>query len=477
MVRNDAGLLIRDAEVFGHGRADVLVEQGRIARIASRIEPHDCRLIDARGGALLPGLHDHHIHLAGQAVRAQSVWCGPPGVADEGQLREALAQAPGSHWIRGIGYHESVLGSLPDAPALDVLVGKRPLRMQHRSGRMWLFNSAALDFLVTANDPPPGMEREHGRYTGRLFDEDAWLRRALGSVPPDFSEASAELARLGVTGLTDMTPQNGPAMAGHFASQRKSGALLQSVTLAGTLELDDTIPDGWICGPVKLHLHEADLPVFEEAATLIDTAHARGRAVAIHCVSEVEIVFALALLDRAGVMPGDRIEHASVATDAHIVQMACMGVAVCVQPHFVAERGDRYLVDVEPRLHGDLYRLQSLRDAGIPLAGGSDAPFARPDPWAAMRASVSRKTEAGRIIGADEALAPEQALALWLADSRDFSRQREISAGAYADLCLLAHPWHEARERLVSEDVVLTVASGEIVHEIVDQSPVERRSR
>jgi predicted amidohydrolase YtcJ len=226
-----------------------------------------------------------------------------------------------------------------------------------------------------------------------------------------------------------------------------------------------------------LHLHEAELPPFEEAVTLVASAHQKDRAVAIHCVSEVEIVFAMAILESAGVHPGDRIEHASIASGEHIAQMACMGVAVCVQPHFVAERGDRYLLDVEPRLHADLYRLQSLLRAGIPLAGGSDAPFASADPWAAMRAAVHRQTAAGRLLGPEEALSPEQALALWLADPSDLQRQRKLEAGAPADLCLLDRSWAEARPRLMADDVALVLASGEVVHDRVDQPPFERGPR
>jgi predicted amidohydrolase YtcJ len=477
MARQIASLLIRDAEIFGHGRANVLVEHGRIARIGQGLACETGRVIEARGGLLLPGLHDHHIHLAGLAVRAQSVWCGPPQVTNEAQLREALAAAPGPGWIRGIGYHESVLGKLPDARALDALLADRPMRMQHRSGRMWLLNSLALELLLAENEPPPGLEDEHGRHTGRLFDADEWLRMALGSTPPDFATISAELARLGVTGVTDMTPQNGPEVAAHFASQRASGALLQSVTLAGTLNLAQAPQHGWSLGPVKLHLHEAELPEFENAAALTRAAHEQGRGIAIHCVSEVEIVFALALLEHAGALPGDRIEHASIASHDHIARMAELGLSVCVQPHFVAERGDRYLADVEPRLHDDLYRLQSLRAAGLAMAGGSDAPFASHDPWAAMRAAVSRRTAAGHTIGQDEALSPEQALSLWLADPADHSRPREVAQGAPADLCLLSRPWAQTRSRLCGDDVLLTLASGQIVHDRVDQPPVERSPR
>ncbi len=475
-------LLIRNAQLWNGSssgkRADVLIEDNDIKRIGTNlaVELAD-RVIDADGGLLLPGLHDHHIHLAGLAVRGQSVWCGPPQVVHGADLSAALRSAPGLGWIRGIGYHESVLGGLPDAAALDDIIPDRPLRMQHRSGRMWLLNAAALDMLLAQTDPPQGLERESGRFTGRLFDEDAWLRSALRSAPPEFDTISHELARLGVTGITDMTPQNGPEMARHFAEQRQSGTLLQRVTMAGTLELADARQVSWVLGPVKLHLHEADLPPFEEAVVLARDAHHQGRALAIHCVSEVEIVFALALLEEAGSLPGDRIEHASIASPEHIARMAAMGLAVCVQPHFVAERGDQYLTDVEPRLLDELYRLQSLRNAGIALAAGSDAPFASHDPWAAMRAAVSRETASGQNVGLWEALTPEQALSLYLADPADLTRQREIAVGAPADLCLLCCSWDHARERLSGNDVALTLASGRVVHQLVDQAPFERRSR
>jgi predicted amidohydrolase YtcJ len=193
--------------------------------------------------------------------------------------------------------------------------------------------------------------------------------------------------------------------------------------------------------------------------------------VAIHCVSEVELVFALALLDAAGARQGDRIEHASVASPELAARMAALGLAVCVQPHFVAERGDRYLADVEPRHRGDLYRLRGLADAGLPLAGGSDAPFASADPWDAMAAAITRCTRGGRIIGGEEALTAEQALALYLADPRDLARQRRIAVGEPADLCLLDRPWSAARARLRADMVRATFVSGRLVHDRVDQPP------
>lgn len=500
-------VLIRNAEVWGHGLADVRIEGGRIASIDPpwdgegdreavegaidrtlrpaesplRQPLRDChlpvpgRILNANGGALLPGLHDHHIHLAALAAKRASAWCGPPEVTTRAELAAVLAQ-PGEGWIRGIGYHDSIMG-LPTARDLDALVRDRPVRLQHRSGRMWLLNSLALDTLLHKAPPPPGLEIAAGSFTGRLFDEDDWLRTALSASPPSFGEVARELARFGVTGLTDMSPRNDAQIAAHFAAEMVSGSLPQRVVLAGAASLADIAPGPWTLGPAKLHLHESALPDFAAASAFIAAAHHRDRAVAVHCVSEVELVFALAAFEDASPCRGDRIEHASVASDELIGRIAELGLQVVAQPHFIAERGDDYLRDVDPRHHGELYRLRAFLDAGVTLAAGSDAPFGRPDPWAAMAAALSRQTASGITIEAAEALTAEEALALYLADPDDLTRQRTIAPGAPADLCLLDRPWTEARGALSAERVAATWISGRLIHDAVGQAPLQRGLR
>jgi predicted amidohydrolase YtcJ len=339
---------------------------------------------------------------------------------------------------------------------------------------MWLLNSLALETLLANAAAPPGLEREDGRYTGRLFDADDWLRQALGSQPPDLSAVSRDLAARGLTGLTDMSPRNDPSMAQHFAAQTEAGALVQHVTLAGTLDLAGAEPRGWNLGPAKLHLHENALPEFDHCLGFIRAAHQQGRGVAVHCVTEVELVFTLALFEAAGTVAGDRIEHLSIADPNHIARIAALGLPVCVQPHFITERGAQYLRDVPPADHSHLYRLRSLAEAGMRLLGGSDAPFGSADPWAAMAAAVARQTDGGTIMGADEGLTPERALALYLADPAAPWDERNLTVGDAADLCLLDRPWSDTRCNLASTGVRLTLIGGEVVHDRVDQSPVKR---
>jgi predicted amidohydrolase YtcJ len=463
-------MLIRRAELESGAICDIRIEGERITEIGTLAPLPQEQTIDARGGLLLPGLHDHHIHLAALAASLSSVWSGPPAVTNAELLAEAL-RVPGAGWIRGIGYHESVAGML-NVDTLDRLVPDRPVRIQHRSGRMWFLNSAALSELLARQSPPPGLEHDGTRFTGRLFDADAWLQQALGSEPPSFAEVGARLAAVGVTGVTEISPGNDARMAAHFARETLSGALPQRVLLAGKLELSEADASTNVqLGPAKLHLHDAQLPALADAVSFIARAHERGRVVAIHCATQAELLFALAALEEAGVCRGDRIEHASVAPDFAVARMAELELAVVTQPHFIFERGDRYLADVEIHAQPLLYRLRAFLDANVTLAGGSDAPFGGFDPWHSMAAAVSRATANGQTIAPSEALTPEEALDLYLRLPHRLDERRHVTVGAIADLCLLDCSWQRARTDLSSRHVRATFIGGRLLFDRIDQPP------
>jgi predicted amidohydrolase YtcJ len=448
-------MLIVGAEIEGGEIADVRIQHGVVAAIGRLHRRTDEPILEAAGNLLLPGLHDHHIHVPALAASLSSVRCGPPQVTDFDSFVACL-QVPGNDWVRATGYHESVAGML-DAATLDRIVAHRPVRVQHRSGRMWFFNSAALDALLSRSAPPSGLDRN----AGRLFDDDGWLQRTLGSTPPSFEAVGAMLARWGVTGLTDMSPRNDAFMARHFIRENAIQALPQRVLLAGKLELTEADTNRRVLlGPAKLHLHEAALPPLEEAAGFIRSAHERNRIVAIHCATEVELVFALAALSDAGVAPGDRIEHAAVASELAIADIASAGLAVVSQPHFIRERGDRYLKEVDAYARPLLYRLRAFLDANVALAAGTDAPAGVPNPWASMAAAVSRHTQSGASIGPAEALTPEQALDLYLRAPQTLNQRRRAAVGTPADLCLLDRSWAEARKSLASVQVRATFVEG-----------------
>ena len=65
------------------------------------------------------------------------------------------------------------------------------------------------------------------------------------------------------------------------------------------------------------------------------------------------------------------------------------------------------------RTRRDLYRLRSLLEAGVTVAGSTDAPFGGSDPWQAIRAAVDRRTLSGAALGQDEAVSAEVAISLF----------------------------------------------------------------
>ncbi len=448
-----SGLLFRAAEVIGRGVVDVHVN-GRIVSVQSvgAGRPGDVEIIECDGAALLPGLHDHHLHLLASAAAAVSVPCGRPDVNDRLELRAALTRAEARNgWVRGVGYDEAVAGEL-DGTALDELTGPVPTRVQHRSGALWMVNSAGIEQLGLASARADGIERDGaGHPTGRLWRLDGWLRTRLGPTPPpDLHLLSCALASYGVVGVTDATPDlTASAIAALTSGVR------QRLTLLGC----DTAVSGTVQGPRKVVLADHDLPDWDTLRRLIIAA--RPRPVALHAVTRTSLVLAVAVLDELGSVPGDRIEHAAVAPPESVRRLAALGITVVTQPSLVRERGADYLDRVDPNDLDFLWPLRSLLDAGVRVGLSSDAPYGRLDPWGAIDAAVRRRTIDGRSIGSRERVTAWTALRAYLTSPTDpGGRERLVADGADGDLALLDRPLAAALDQPADVRVRLTTVNG-----------------
>ncbi|QCQ92365.1 amidohydrolase family protein [Rhodococcus sp. SGAir0479] len=434
------GLLIRGAEVAGRPGVDVLVEGERIVAVGAELPTVGHTVVDADGGALLPGLHDHHLHLHALAADADSVRCGPPHVRDGAALAAALATAPGDGWIRGVGYVETVAGEL-DSAGLDALCRDRPVRVQHRSGAVWILNSAAAALVGLDSAVHPGVERDHhGRATGRVWRADTWLRSRLPETgPPDLTAIGDELARYGITGITDATPDLSETSLAALLAAAASRAIPQRLNLLG-VALDAAVEpvSGVTVGAYKIVLADSGLPDIDALIATVARAHAADRPVAVHCVSREALLILLAVFAETGNVPGDRIEHGALIPVETLGTLRGLGLRVVTQPGFVAHRGDDYLQRVDAADLGDLYRCRSLCDAGIGLALSSDAPYGPLDPWRVIAAAADRRAPDGRRVGPAERITTRAALDLYLAPLDDpGAAPRVVGRGARADLVLL----------------------------------------
>src|SRR3712207_2657767 len=189
-----------------HPSADsVAIADGRVVALDAP-RSSAARAVGCRGGVLLPGFVDPHVHLLAAAAALRSVDCSPRSVRSIGEIQRRVAGAvdAGDGWVRAVGYDESALveGRHPTRWDLDAAAPHRPVRLLHRSGHAMVLNSAALARVgihIGSEEPPGGVIDRRvgdGAPTGLLIDMDAVVEPY---VPP---LSAAELIR-GMRGLSD----------------------------------------------------------------------------------------------------------------------------------------------------------------------------------------------------------------------------------------------------------------------------------
>ena len=432
-------MLIQRATLLDGTTTDIRLDD-RITEVGKELATHpDEPVFDAAGATVIPGLHDHHVHLRSAAAALTSTRVGPAEVHSRADLAKALNQAEvrSDGWIRAVGYHEAVAGPL-DRAVLDEVSPPVPVRVQHRSGVLWTLNSAGLALVGLANHPD-----------GRLRSADRNWSDTLQRDDTGLSDVSRQLCGYGVTGVTDATPDFDVGDVVKLIEAHRHGELLQRVHCLA---------------PGKRILHDADLDL-DELTEFIAYRHAQDAPVAVHCVTAAQLVVTVAALRTAGTHPQDRIEHAAVVPDDTVATLADLGVTVVTQPNFVAERGDQYLADVPPDEQHELWRLASLKDAGVPVALSTDMPFGDADPWAVVRAAVRRTTAAGAVLGNDECVSAREALTMFFGTVGRPTEHRTIAPGQPGDVCVLAAQPDAVLAELDAGMVRATIIAGELVYE------------
>ncbi|MGE0539141.1 MAG: amidohydrolase [Dehalococcoidia bacterium] len=435
----------------------VTIASGRIVAVDAPAS-ESVAVVDGRGGVLLPGFIDPHVHLLAAAAARRSVDCSPRSVRSIAELQRRIDEAAAASrdgWIRAVGYDESALaeGRHPTRWDLDAAAADRPVRLQHRSGHAVVLNSLGLAVagITIASDEPPGgvIDRRitDGEPTGLLIDMDAVIERA---VPP-LSETelvaglrtlSDDLVRAGITAVQDMTHRNDHTRL-VLLDRVVNAAAFAPHTLPSA-----TRPNIAGNGPVKLMLPEATGPDAAFAARFrhtVASAHQEGRQVAIHTVTHAGFSLALdAIADAFAGAPRPnhrhRIEHASIAPPPLMERTGGLGVVVVSNPIFLYESGRRYRATVPPDQLPHLYAVGTLARSGIVTAAASDAPVVRPSPLLGVHAAMTRRDAEGAILpgdpaGLDDALAMVTRSAAYAAFADD--RFGTIAPGLPADLVLL----------------------------------------
>jgi predicted amidohydrolase YtcJ len=411
-----------------------------VAIVGDRIGPPDAEgeRIDLGGATVVPGLVDAHVHFPSWALGRRELRLFGTRSRSEALERIEAAEKPTGGWLRGRGWREEEWpdGERPTRAALDEVTGDVPTALRAHDGHTLWVNSAALAAGgAAAGADDDGILREHDAWD--FFDTYAAATPAetLDAVRAGIPAAHAA----GVTGVHDKDGARGAPEA--FAALREAGEL----TLRVWQSLPDPDParggyvkafmDGTLGSRTALLLGGGGMRLMgpEGLAEVIRGAAAAGMPVAVHAIGDLANREALDAFEATEDLwrplgLRHRVEHAQCVHADDVARFARLGVTASVQyTHATSDR------ELAARLWADrldrAYPFRQLLDAGVRLAGGSDAPVEELDPLAGLRAAA----ECG--ISRDEALTSFTSNPAWLEGAE--GRRGALSPGFDADLVVL----------------------------------------
>ncbi len=172
------------------------------------------------------------------------------------------------------------------------------------------------------------------------------------------------------------------------------------------------------------------------------------------------------------------IIHANFFTQDAARRAAGLGVIADMQPAWLFKDGDMILDVLGPRWARTFHPYRTLIDAGVIVNAGSDHMVILDDvesinpynPWLAMAAMVTRRTERGTIVFPEEAVTRGEALRCYTANNAFATFEEDIKGslepGKLADFVVLDRDFFTCpAEEIGHVRPVMTVVGGEVVYE------------
>jgi predicted amidohydrolase YtcJ len=513
--RDDDGpvdLIVYNAKVYaGDGSAGfqeaVAIQGNTIFRVGSnreikRLVRRQTVVVDAHGGAVVPGFNDSHIHFASGSLALSEVnLLDAPTVEQISAKVRAFADAHRDRpWVTGLGwYYTAFAGGLPTRQLLDQLVPDRPAYLTAYDGHSAWANTAALKIAgITRATPNPKngiiVKDAAGEPTGVMKEAAMALVRSFVPKPTDAERLNAirngirEAHRFGVTSVQNANgtaedielwgelrrkdelklrmyhalsagPDFNEAAADRFEqTRRKYGddALLKT----GIVKLmTDGVIESHTAAMLQPYANRPTkgLPNFtpEELNRIVALLDKRGWQIMIHAIGDGGIRMALDTYEaaaQANPAPArhrrHRIEHIESIDPADVPRFAKLGVIASFQPFHANPDPSMSTVwseNIGPQraAHGWLWH--SIARAGGRLAFGSDWPVVTMDPRVGLQVAVNRLSPKGEPAGG---WLPEQKLSMKAAidaytsgaayASFDEQRKGTLARGMLADVVVLS---------------------------------------
>ena len=509
-------------------RGNTILRLGTTAEISALRGP-ETRVVDARGGSVVPGFNDAHVHFVSGGLALGDVDLA--GLTTLRQVQAAIAafatEHQGEGWLKGRGWLYSPFpGGSPTKAQLDEIVPDRPAIMDCYDGHSVWVNSKALALAGITKDtrnPPNGeivKDPRTGEPTGHLKEAATALMDKVLPQPTETDMRAAIKAAATYAnqfGVTSIQNAGGTIeeMALYEAAKRDGDLTVRTYLAfsasAATTEADaDRMVETWNrlgddatvrSGIVKMYadgviesrtaamlapyensqssgapnLTAADL---ERVVALLDK---RGLQVQIHAIGDRAIRMSLDALERASsVNPAPargrrhRLGHFEAVADEDIARFGKLGVIASQQPMHVA-LGDMNQAkpsgpwpdNVGPERYARAWAWRRIMAAGGRIAFGSDWPVAPLEAGQGIWLATTRVTLPG---GTEQPMQMADAIrgyTSWPAyASFEDHRKGTLEPGMLADIAVLASDVF-ARPPRTATDVVVqtTVFDGRVVYE------------
>ncbi|MDY3561381.1 amidohydrolase [Gemmata sp. JC673] len=507
---------------------DRIIKVGADADVKALAGPAT-KLIDLKGGRLVPGFYDSHVHfLSGGQSLAQIDLKDAQDETEFGKRLTAFDKnTPRDRWIvGGLWDHDRTFkGELPTAALLDKYVKDRPVFIQRYDGHMGVANSAALKragITAATKDPSGGViyRLADGKTpSGVLKDNAMGLVDRLIPDPGDEEILEAVLAAqkaaaaVGVTSVQDLDGSSAETRRKLFRIYQKlarEGKLTCRIDLRWPISAykelanagltadfgSDFVRVGGVKGFMDGSLGSSTAKMFapyeggasntgvyvtepDTMRSYIRGADAAGLNVCVHAIGDRANAVLLDLFADVARQNGAkdrrfRIEHAQHLRPEDYKRFKDLRVIASMQPYHVIDDGRWAEGRIGPKRCASSYAYRSLLDAGATLAFGSDWPVAPLNPLVGVDAAVNRRPLDGKHTNGwfpEQRITVPEAMEAYTLGSAFAGFQEpdrgSITVGKLADFVLLSRDIFSAaeRDRIGTAHVLLTVVGGKVVFE------------
>jgi hypothetical protein len=482
-------------------RGNQILAVGTTAEI-EKYRTEETEVLNARGGAVLAGFNDAHVHFLSGGESLDRVNLFEAETVEEAQsaIREFAAAGGNRPWVLGRGWlYGTFPGGLPTRAQLDEVVWDRPALMECYDGHTAWVNSKALALAgITAStpDPPNGLivRDAKGEPTGVLKESAQRLvadllpkpsrdekleliRKAVrhaqsfgvtsvqnAGMTPDEFELYAELERRGELGVRMYAALSAPPGFSEEDGVRYEELLKRypgtPLLKTGAVKMfADGVIESRTAALLEPYANQDTTGIanytVEEMNRIVALMDGKGWQIWIHAIGDRGIRMALDAYERAAeVNPAPargrrhRIEHIESVSAADIPRFGKLGVIASMQPFHASPISnvlDVWAVNLGPERASRAWAWKRIQDAGARLAFGTDFPVVGIDPRPGIHTALTRTTLDGKPQGgfvSGERLPLANVLDSWTTGSAYASfeegRKGTLAPGMLADVIVLA---------------------------------------